>query len=363
MISGTADAGKHTNTPYTRRIETCLRVIVLSFVAFTLSATPRYGAAPPLPPLDTRVIVGSGVGGQSKMRVFDGEMAQPLPAPLGSFTALTQNPGGEVRVAGCDFNSDGTDDIIARPGVGKRAEVRVFDGVTGLPFPAPLGSFLAFETGFLGGVHVTCGDVTGDSIPDIIAARGALAPPEVRVFDGGMTAAPLPPLFRSFLAFNQSFLGGVRVAACDVNQDGKTEIIAARGPLGQPEVRTFDGATGSQLGSFLAFNQSFLGGVYVACGDVTGDSIPEIIAARGGLGQPEVRVFDGMTTAPPLPQPLRSSSRSTRVSSAGSGSPPVTSTRLVRPTSSRVGDRARSPRYERSTACRSVRPQLRCQLP
>ena len=103
-------------------------------------------------------------------------------------------------MAGCDFTDDGTDDIIVSPGLGKRAEVRVFNGVTGLPFPAPLGSFLAFESGFLGGVHVACGDVTGDSIPDIIAARGAVAKPEVRVFSG-VTAAPLPPPLGSFFAF------------------------------------------------------------------------------------------------------------------------------------------------------------------
>ena len=205
-------------------------------------------------------------------------------------------------------NSDGTDDIIASPGVGKRAEVRVFDGVTGLPFPAPLGSFLAFEHGFLGGVHVACGDVTGDSIPDIIAARGALAKPEVRVFNG-VTASPLPPPLGSFLAFEQRFLGGVRVAACDLNQDSKTDIIAARGPLGQPEVRTFDGVTGNvfppPLGSFLAFNPSDRSGAYVACGDLTGDTIPDIIAGKGLGKPPEVRVFNGVTAAP-LPPPFGS---------------------------------------------------------
>jgi len=115
MISPTADAGRTPTQRTTPPIETFLRVIVVSFVALTLFAIPREGAVQP--PLATRVIAGSGVGGQSKVRVFDGTTAAPLPPPLGSFTALTQNPGGEVRVAGCDFN-DGTDDIIASPGLG-----------------------------------------------------------------------------------------------------------------------------------------------------------------------------------------------------------------------------------------------------
>jgi hypothetical protein len=191
---------------------------------------------------------------------------------------------------------------------GKGPEIHVFDGATGTVFPPPLRSFLAFNQSFLGGVYVACGDVTGDTIPDLIAAKGGLDKPEVRVFDG-VTAAPLPPPLGSFLAFNQSFPGGVRVAACDLNRDDRTDIVAARGPLGQPEVRLFDGATGNvfppPLGSFLAFNQSFLGGVHVACGDVSGDTIPDLIAAKGGSGQPEVRVFDGVTAAP-LPPPLGS---------------------------------------------------------
>ncbi|MGH8531789.1 MAG: beta strand repeat-containing protein, partial [Gammaproteobacteria bacterium] len=294
MITGTADAGRTPTHRNSASIETCLRVIILSFVALTLFAIPREGAVQP--PLDTRVIVGSGLRGQSKVRVFDGDTAAPLPGPLGSFTAFTQNPSGEVRVAGCDLNADGTDDIVVGPGVQKRPEVRVFNGVTGNPFPGPLGSFLAFNESFRGGVYVACGDVSGDTIPDIIAARGSDKPPEVRVFDGASSGAAVT-LLGSFLAFDQRFPGGVRVAACDLNQDDRTDIIAGRGLDGQPEVRTFDGETGdpfqAPLGSFLAFPQHFRGGVHVACGDVSGDTIPDIIAARGSDKPPEVRVFDG----------------------------------------------------------------------
>ena len=285
MSSPTADAGRTPTQRTIPPIETFLRVIVFSFVALTLSAIPREGAVQPPP--GTRVIVGSGVGGQSKVGVFDGQTATPLL----SITAFTQNPGGEVRVAGCDFTADGINEIIAGTGLGTRAEVRVFNGATG----APLGSsFLAFESGFLGGVHLACGDVTGTPVPEIMVARGALARPEVRVFSfNGVSAV----LVRSFNAFEQSFFGGVRLAACDLNGDGKTEIITARGLLGQPEVKTFDGATGTPLGSFLAFNSSFRGGVYVACGKISGDTIPDFIAARGGLDRPEVRVFDGTNPA------------------------------------------------------------------
>ena len=159
-------------------------------------------------------------------------------------------------------------------------------------FPPPLGSFLAFQN-FLGGVYVACGDLSGDTIPDIIAARGGLAKPEVRVFHGVM-AAPLPPPLGSFLAFNQNFLVGVRVAACDLNQAGRTDIIAGRGPGAQPEVRTFDGVSGTPfpppLGSFLAFGASFKGGVYVACSP----------SDTGGGGPPPVDTPPAVTSTTPI---------------------------------------------------------------
>ena len=53
--------------------------MVLSFVVLTLLATPREGAVQQPPPSDTRVIVGSGLGDQSRVRVFDGDTGAPSP--------------------------------------------------------------------------------------------------------------------------------------------------------------------------------------------------------------------------------------------------------------------------------------------
>ena len=77
MIGQTADAGR-TPTQRNPPIETILRVIVLSFVVLTLLATPREGAVQQ-PRFDTRLIVGSGLGDQSRVRVFDGDTGAPSP--------------------------------------------------------------------------------------------------------------------------------------------------------------------------------------------------------------------------------------------------------------------------------------------
>lgn len=90
MFSPTTDAGRTPTRRNTPLIETCLRVIVFSFVALTLFAIPREGAVQP--PLATRVIVGSGVGGQSKVRVFAGNTAAP-PRSSGILHRLDSEPG------------------------------------------------------------------------------------------------------------------------------------------------------------------------------------------------------------------------------------------------------------------------------
>lgn len=56
------------------------------------------------------------------------------------------------------------------------------------------------------------------------------------------------------------------VAVGDVTGDGRADIVTAAGPGGGPHVRTYDGTTGAAIGSFIAFDPAFLGGVFVGAG-------------------------------------------------------------------------------------------------
>jgi trimeric autotransporter adhesin len=116
--------------------------------------------------------------------------------------------------------------------------------------------------------------VNGDGRDDIIV--GATVNGHVKVFDGRTNAA-----IRSFLAY-PGFLGGVNVAAGDVNGDGRAEIITGAGP-GAPRghVKVFSGVDSALLASFYAFNTAFSGGVFVASGDINGDGRADILTGAG----------------------------------------------------------------------------------
>lgn len=197
-----------------------------------------------------------------------------------------QNFSGGINVAAGDFNGDGRPDLVAGVAGGGGPQVVVLDGKrTGVP----IASFFAFDQSFQGGVRVAAGDVNGDGTADIIAGAGPGGGPQVSIFDGTNNS-----LITSFFAFAPTFQGGVRVAAGDVNGDGLDDVIVGVGSGGGPTVSIFNGLNQEPLASFLAFDATFTGGVFVASGDVNGDSRDDIIVGSGSGGGPVVRVFSGV---------------------------------------------------------------------
>jgi hypothetical protein len=152
----------------------------------------------------------------------------------------------------------------------------------------------------------------------IAVGAGYGMPPEVKVYDPATGQLKM-----DFMAYEQSFTGGVRVAVADINGDGVPDIITAPGGVKvtlvsvngvllpqfdlsagrAPEVKVFSGVDGHLLEDFDAYDAGFKAGIFIAVADVNHDGKPDIITApdaTGQAGHTNVRVFlNGNVTGVP----------------------------------------------------------------
>jgi hypothetical protein len=209
-----------------------------------------------------------------------------------------------VNVATGDVNGDSFDEILTGPGPGAvfGPQVRGFgyDGnqLSGL-------NFLAYGTNKYG-ANVCAADLDGDGYDEIVtgAGPGAVFGPHVRGwnYDGSGTVTSIGGI--SFFAYGTP-KWGVNVCGGDVDGDGYDEIITGAGPgaVYGPHVRgwNYDNNSISAMStvSFLAYGTNKFG-VNVACGDIDGDGMAEIVtgAGPGAVFGPHVRGWncDGSST-------------------------------------------------------------------
>jgi serralysin len=238
-------------------------------LAFAVIAATSFGA-------DIKVVTGTGGGAAPHVKTFNA-----IATETSSFLPYGGGTTAGVRVAAGDITGDGTPDIVTGLGSDAPSHVKVFSGAD----QSEVRSFLAYGGSFSGGVYVAAGDINGDTHGDIITGAGTSAT-HVKVFSGATNNT-----LNSFLAY-PGVSGGVRVASGDVDGDGRADIITGLGDDFASHVKVFSGANQGLLHSFFAYG-GFSGGVYVAAGDVNGDSLADIITGAGAGGGTHVKVFSG----------------------------------------------------------------------
>jgi hypothetical protein len=248
---------------------------------------------------------------------FASVLAQASPASPFGFSAPT--------VALAKVSNDTVPDLIVALGSGFVPLVTIFAGRSLFVNPgAPqiIAQFFAYSTAFAGGVYVAAGNISHrlPGQPDIVTGPGQGGGSVVSVFEyngsfnanifpgGGVAPLTAGGFNGSFISY-PNFFGGVRVAVGDTTGSGTDDIITAPGPGGGPNVKVFNGqaiASGafdpntSLRSSFMAYDPSFTGGVFVAAGVYNANANPvhaDILTGPGFTGGPNVKVFDGINPA------------------------------------------------------------------
>jgi subtilisin family serine protease len=195
------------------------------------------------------------------------------------------NKSGGVYLSSGDVDGDKKDEVIVGPGSGVAGQVKIFDTNGNLK-----SQFYAYASTFRGGVKVAAGDIDNDGKEEIITAPGSGLASDIKIFD---SQGKLKGQFR---AYNYKFLGGANIAVGDVDGDGKAEIVVAPGSGMEPQVKIFY-PTGKMKTQFLAYDGNFRGGVSVAVADLNGgvaNHREEIVTAPGKGGGPQIRIFDNL---------------------------------------------------------------------
>ncbi len=224
------------------------------------------------------VLTGAGRLETPQVRIYNGNGDAGL-----HFYAYSREFVGGVRLASCDVDADGVDEIITGPGIGPGPHVRVLrlqDEVI-----RELVGFYAFDPSFAGGVNLACADVDNDGRAEVITAMGQDGS-QVKVWGVGKD---LVVEKASFTAYESGFVGGVRLAAIDTTEAGGSQyqIITVPGPGRPLEARAWavSGGTATLVKALSLTGPEYQLGAFIDVADLNSDGLAEAVLATD-VGMP-----------------------------------------------------------------------------
>jgi hypothetical protein len=209
------------------------------------------------------IITAPNEGGSAHIKIFDN-----LGFLYFGFFAFEEKyyTGASVTVG--DVNNDGQKEIIVGPGYSQEPLVKIFDNYGNF-----IKGFFPYELKFKSGINVLAADLDNDKIDEIITAPYLGREPLVKVFKNYNEQV------NEFLAYPSGFWGGVNLAVGDIDNDNNLEILTGAGYGGSAQLRIFDSLGEPKINPNLIVFDNFMGGISIAGGDINKDGSAELLAA------------------------------------------------------------------------------------
>ncbi len=179
-----------------------------------------------------------------------------------------------------DLDNDKSKEIIVSAGRNEKPLVKVLDNKGHIKF-----EFLAYPESYTGGIKAIAADLFNDGQLEIITAQNEKGNTQIRIFSNTGI------FLYHFFAFDEKATGGANLAIGDINLDGQKEIIVGAGYGQEGVVKIFSNYS-NFLGSFYAYEKTFKGGVNVLTADINNDNKDEIITAPALNKEPLVRIYN-----------------------------------------------------------------------
>lgn len=229
------------------------------------------------------IVTAPQKGGRSHIRIFD-NLGRPKFTP-GFYAYPDENMTCGVDVAVGDLNGDGKAEIVTIPGEGCSAQVRIFNYI-GEPVFTP--GFYAYHPDAKYGFRVAVGDLNDDGKAEIVTAPEKHAKAHVRIFN----YIGQPEFTPGFYAYDDLYTGA-DVAVADLNGDKKAEIITVPGDDNPAHVRMFNyiGEPVFHPG-YYAYGKNVKTGFHVAAADLNNDGKAEVITSPKQEAPAYIRSFN-----------------------------------------------------------------------